>query len=38
MRMGMRLFTWLTNAFSKKVHHEHPIAIYYTYCNFARPI
>lgn len=37
MRMGMRRFTRLTNAFSKKVeNHEHAIAIHYMYYNFCR--
>jgi IS1 transposase len=37
MRMGMRRFTRLTNAFSKKVeNHEHMIAMYYAFYNFAR--
>jgi IS1 family transposase len=37
MRMGMRLFTRLTNAFSKKIeNHEHMIAIYFMHCNFCR--
>jgi hypothetical protein len=37
MRMGMRRFTRLTNAFSKKCeNHEHMIAMYYAYYNFAR--
>jgi len=37
MRMGMRRFTRLTNAFSKKLeNHEHAIALYFTYYNFAR--
>jgi hypothetical protein len=35
--MGMRRFTRLTNAFSKKVeNHEHAIAIYFMYYNFVR--
>jgi IS1 family transposase len=38
MRMGMRRFTRLTNAFSKKVqNHEHAIALYFLHYNFARP-
>jgi hypothetical protein len=37
MRMGMRRFTRLTNAFSKKVqNHEHAIAIYFMHYNFCR--
>jgi len=37
MRMGMRRFTRLTNAFSKKCeNHEHMIGLYYAYYNFAR--
>lgn len=37
MRMGMRRFTRLTNAFSKKLeNHEHAIALYFMYYNFAR--
>lgn len=37
MRMGMRRFTRLTNAFSKKVeNHEVAIALHYMYYNFAR--
>jgi IS1 family transposase len=37
MRMSMRRFTRLTNAFSKKVeNHEHAIAIHYMYYNFGR--
>jgi hypothetical protein len=37
MRMGMRRFTRLTNAFSKKVeNHEHMIALYFMYYNFCR--
>jgi IS1 family transposase len=38
MRMGMRRFTRLTNAFSKKVeNHAHVISIHYMHYNFARP-
>ncbi|MFC1980342.1 IS1 family transposase [Chloroflexota bacterium] len=38
MRMGMRRFTRLTNAFSKKVENlEHAVALHYMYYNFARP-
>jgi len=37
MRMGMRRFTRLTNAFSKKVeNHAHAIAIHFMHYNFAR--
>lgn len=37
MRMGMRRFTRLTNAFSKKVeNHERAIAIYFMHYNFVR--
>jgi IS1 family transposase len=37
MRMGMRRFTRLTNAFSKKIeNHEHMIAIYFMHYNFCR--
>jgi hypothetical protein len=37
MRMSMRRFTRLTNAFSKKVeNHEHAIAIHYMFYNFCR--
>jgi IS1 family transposase len=37
MRMGMRRFTRLTNAFSKKVeNHVHAMAIYFMYYNFGR--
>lgn len=37
MRMGMRRFTRLTNAFSKKVqNHENAVAIHFMYYNFAR--
>ena len=37
MRMGMRRFTRLTNAFSKKIeNHEHMIAIYFMHYNFFR--
>lgn len=37
MRMGMRRFTRLTNAFSKKVaNHAHAVAIYFMHYNFAR--
>ena len=36
MRMGMRRFTRLTNAFSKKVqNHEAMVAIYAVHYNFA---
>lgn len=37
MRMGMRRFTRLTNAFSKKLeNHEYAVALYFVYYNFAR--
>jgi IS1 family transposase len=37
MRMSMRRFTRLTNAFSKKLEsHEHAIALYFTFYNFVR--
>ena len=37
MRMSMRRFTRLTNAFSKKAeNHAHALAIYFTYYNFVR--
>jgi IS1 family transposase len=38
MRMGMRRFTRLTNAFSKKVeNHEHAVALHFMHYNFCRP-
>ena len=38
MRMGMRRFTRLTNAFSKKLeNHMYAIALYFMHYNFARP-
>ena len=38
MRMGMRRFTRLTNAFSKKVeNHAAMVALHYMYYNFGRP-
>ncbi len=38
MRMGMRRFTRLTNAFSKKVeNHAAAVALHFMYVNFARP-
>ena len=38
LRMGMRRFTRLTNAFSKKVeNHAAAISLHYMYYNFARP-
>jgi IS1 family transposase len=37
MRMGMRRFTRLTNAFSKKVeHHAYQVALHFMYYNFCR--
>jgi len=37
MRMGMRRFTRLTNAFSKKVeNHCHALSLYFMFYNFAR--
>lgn len=37
MRMGMRRFTRLTNAFSKKIdNHCHALAIYFMFYNFVR--
>lgn len=37
IRMGMRRFTRLTNAFSKKFEkHCHMVAIYFAYYNFCR--
>ena len=37
MRMSMRRFTRLTNAFSKKIeNHKHALAIYFMYYNFVR--
>lgn len=37
MRMAMRRFTRLTNAFSKKIeNHAHAVALHYMYYNFGR--
>jgi hypothetical protein len=37
MRMGMRRFTRLTNAYSKKIeNHAHAIAIYFMHYNFCK--
>jgi len=37
MRMGMRRFTRLTNAFSKKLeNHCHALALYFMFYNFCR--
>jgi hypothetical protein len=37
MRMGMRRFTRLTNAFSKKIeNHEHMVALYFMHYNFCQ--
>ena len=37
MRMGMRRFTRLTNAFSKKLdNHVHALALYFVFYNFVR--
>jgi len=38
MRMNMRRFTRLTNAFSKKLeNHIYALALYFMHYNFARP-
>jgi hypothetical protein len=38
MRMGMRRFTRLTNAFSKKVENlAHAVALHFMHYNFCRP-
>jgi len=34
--MGLRRFTRLTNAFSKKENHFHGLAIYFMYYNYVR--
>ena len=39
MRMSMRRFTRLTNAFSKKFeNHCHALALYFVFCNFCRVV
>jgi hypothetical protein len=36
--MGMRRFTRLTNAFSKKIeNHAHAVSLHFMHSNFARP-
>ncbi|MDQ2786555.1 MAG: transposase [Chloroflexota bacterium] len=37
MRIGMRRFTRLTNAFSKKVENLAAVSLHFMYYNFARP-
>jgi len=38
MRMGIRRFTRLTNAFSKKIeNHKHAVALHFMHYNFCRP-
>lgn len=38
MRMSMRWFTRLTNAFSKKIdNHGHALSLYFVFYNFMRP-
>jgi len=38
MRMNVKRFTRLTNAFSKKLeNHEYALALYFMHYNFARP-
>lgn len=38
MRMGMRRFTRLTNAFSKKIeNHRHAVALHFMHYNYCRP-
>ncbi len=37
MRMGMRRYTRLTNAFSKKIeNHAHTVSLHFMYYNFSR--
>ena len=37
MRMSMRRFTRLTNAFSKKLeNHAYAVALHFMYCNYVR--
>lgn len=38
MRMGMRRFTRLTNAFSKKAaNHAHAVSLFFMFYNYCRP-
>lgn len=37
MRMNIRRFTWLINAFSRKIeNHAHSVALFYMHYNFVR--
>ena len=37
MQMSMRCFTWLTNAFPKKIDNlRHAVALHFTYSSFCR--